>query len=339
MTSGYALRFGRRVGLSAKTPFVESLGAQMKFLRLPSSTPALASSILLVTALIVHPQPAHSAGLSLNLSGCDSFTLTGQAPNQTLNCVTGTPTQGTCSLSATTVPSTSSGGAVVINANCTGSFSSYAWTRNGGALSSTSTTLNDSLPANTGTSAATYTYQLTASGSTTDVKSITVSVPAPGGTQPPPNGPVSCPGFNKTVYIEMPWQTTTQANRVQTGNYGGLGPNDALVVKFTAPQGVQSYANGLITSAEYGGISLPRYATFTTTPCDFTSLTHWGVDVASTTTITFRLQVGGTPGFVSYMAPGQSYYLNLKSTDRNGNRSCTSSVCNVYVDFTVPPGT
>jgi len=184
---------------------------------------------------------------------------------------------------------------------------------------------------------------MTANGSVT-ANGVTISVPAgsSGGGGGGGGWPVSCPGFTKTLNIDLPWTSTNSATRLQTSNYGGFGSNDAVVVRMTAPAGSASYSAGTISMAEYGGGPVTRFSTISTSPCDF-SQAGWfsAYNVSTGTSLSYSLQVGGSQqAWVYLMMPGTSYYLNVKNTTYTGTQTCTSgSNCDMFLDFYKPPGT
>jgi hypothetical protein len=238
---------------------------------------------------------------------------------------------------------TSAGGSVSLAVSCAGTTgnTTYSWTRNSVAIAGTGSTTSDSLPANTAQAAASYSYVATVCNGTACASAgTTVSVPGTGGggVTPPPGG-ISCSGFSKTVVIDLPWASTTSGTRVLTGSRGGFGPNDAVVVRFTPPAGTMSFTPGSITMAEWGGGPVPRYATLSTTPCDF-GKTSWFTDLWTGPTLSIGLKVGGGPTpYTAVVQPGITYYLNVRNTDRWGNQSCSESQCNMFLDFAKPPGT
>lgn len=69
--------------------------------------------------------PAWAAGITLNDPNCDSFTLTGTAPNQVLTCVVSSAP--TCTITGGNVTA-QTGASVTLTASCSGSPSNWAWT-------------------------------------------------------------------------------------------------------------------------------------------------------------------------------------------------------------------
>jgi hypothetical protein len=281
------------------------------------------------------------ADVTFNLSGCTSVSVSGTQVTCVVN--TGSTGSPTCSISIGQSPSSSAGGAVSLSANCSNfTPSSWAWTKNGAAFGGSTSTLSDSLPANTGTTAVSYTYGMTANGSVT-APSIQISVPgSSGGGGGGGSWPVSCPGFTKTLNIDLGWTSTDSTTRFLTSNYGGFGRNDAMVVRLTPPGGSSSYSSGTITMAEYGGGPITRFSTISTTPCDFSQSGWFSIyNVSTGTSLSYSLQVGGgQQAWIMLLIPGTPYYLNVKNTTYTGTQTCTSgSNCDMFLDFYKPPGT
>jgi hypothetical protein len=91
--------------------------------------------------------------------------------------------------------------------------------------------------------------------------------------------------------------------------------------------------------AEWGGGPIPRFATLSTTPCDF-SKSNWLVDAWTGSSFMVGLKVGGAQvPYTALVQPGVTYHLNIRNTDRYGNPSCGESQCNMFLDFAKPPGT
>jgi len=289
------------------------------------------------------------ADVTFNMSGCTSVSVSGTQ----VTCITGTtppPTGGAiCSISIGQSPNSSAGGNVALSANCSNfSPSFWSWTKNGAAFGSTSSSsVSDTLPANSSGSSVSYTYGLTACTGATcaTANPVAISVPSGGTGQPGPgNGtfPASCPGYTKTLNVDLPWNSTDSSTRILTSNYGGFGANDALVVRLTPPAGVGSFSAGTISMAEYGGGPLTRFSTISTTPCDFGQGSWFSAyNVSTGTSLSYSLQVGGSQSaWVFMMIPGTSYYLNVKNTTYTGTQTCTAgSQCNMFLDFYRPPGT
>ena len=287
------------------------------------------------------------ADVTFNLSGCTSVSVSGTQ----VTCVVGSGNTGgspTCSITVGQSPSNSTGGAVSLSANCSNITPAwYSWVKNNAAIGSNSSSLSDSLPANSGTTAVSNVYGLTActvASVCAPTAWVTISVPAGAGGGGGGGGgwPLQCPGFTKTLNIDLPWASTDSNTRLLTSNYGGFGRNDAMVVRLTPPAGSGSASSGTVSMAEYGGGPITRFSTISTTPCDF-SQSGWFTtyNVSTGTSLSYSLQVGGAQqAWITLLMPGIPYYLNVTNTTYTGTQTCTSgSNCDMFLDFYKPPGT
>jgi hypothetical protein len=296
--------------------------------------------------------PRARADVTFNLNGCSSVSVSGTQVTCVIN-TTPPPSGGgpACSITVNQSPSSSAGGAVSLSANCS-SLSPvwFAWVKNGAAYGDPQApSITDSLPANNATTAVSYTYGLTACTNSACAPTAWVQISVPGNTGSGSGSgtwPVSCPGFTKTLAIDMPWQSTDASSRILTTNYGGFGSNDALVVRITPPAGSGSYASGWISMAEWGGGPITRYSQISTTPCDFGLASNPGswntlYNVSTGVSLSYSLQVGGSQQpWIMLLLPGVPYYLNVKNTTYTGAQTCPSgSQCNMFLDFYKPPGT
>lgn len=307
----------------------------------------LAVAAWTATSLLPGVTPAFAASVSLNLPSCTAFTLSDTGGgNYSLNCTTGPTAPGAptnCVVTATTTPSpiTSSGGQVSLAATCSGTTASttWSWARGTTSISGTGATTSDTLPANSGQAAVSYSYVATVCNGTACASAGTsVTVPGTSGG-PVIGGPIACSGYASTLVIDLPWANAQGASRILTANKGSFGTNDAMVIRFTVPAGVQSTSPGMIGMAEYGGGQVGRFATLSQTACDF-GKTAWFVDVWQGNSLTIGMQVGGAPSsYAALVQPGQTYYLNVRNTNRWGTKTCTESSCNMYIEFTKPAGT
>jgi len=157
-----------------------------------------------------------------------------------------------------------------------------------------------------------------------------------GGTGSTGSGPIVCPGFASTVYIDLPWGTLPR--QITSGFTGG----DVLVIKLNPPAGVVSSGPGSIGLAEWGGDYQPymRTAILSTTPCDLTpNPATYNYKIA--TNIKFAFQVGGVqqPG-IFLMQAGVPYYLTLVNQNQYHQQTVPNGhPCNMSIDLTKPPGT
>jgi len=325
----------------------------MTFTRFNSPFAAFGLGLVAAAALVSAPRTAVadtatlSVPITIDIPSCSSPQITGTPPNLTITCGSSTPATGagSCGVQLTTTPSpiTKDGGSVSLAAvNCSIPPTAYGWTRSGGAQLGNGATASDTLPANTAASAQSYTYTLTwCVGATCGSKSTTLSVPGTTTTTGNPTGALSCSGFNKTLVIDVAWSSTTAATRYVTQQYGGFGANDALVVRFTPPAGA-SFGSGALSGAEYSGPTTTRTGKISTSPCDFSTATQFTLyNAFSASTFNLPIQVGGTQlAWTMLMAPGTTYYLNIKNTDKKGIATCAAGkYCDMFVDFLKPQGT
>ena len=151
------------------------------------------------------------------------------------------------------------GGTPTLTANCTaGGAVTWLWA-GGFAQGATSAIVTGSVTSTTG-----FTATATNSAGST-ATSITVSVTTGGG------GGTTCTAAQgitgATHLINVTWGVTTQT---YTNQNGGFGPNDAVILAFTAPaNGATLLKPGNISGAEYGDAPNARYGTLSTQPCDF----------------------------------------------------------------------
>jgi len=312
------------------------------------------SSPTAATTAIVKP-----AGIVAGQSRSCLYQVTATAPGlsgQAMATVTwsdAAPVPPVCTPSAVTTPTpiTSAGGTVALNASCNPSAGvAYAWTRTaptaGAPTNPATATPSDTLAANTGANGVTYTWQVVActSPTTCDTKSVSVTVPAPGGG----TGGVSCTGFVKTVFIDMGWP---DYSTLHTQDYGGFNGNDALVIKITPPAGSASPAStaGSLNVAEYIGPTAARYAVLSTNACDWTGTIGYLSVPPNSIPILFSgantvnlnsIQVGRQdfPSQIKLNA-GTPYYLNIKNKGTDGVTSSCSGGCNMIINWLKPPGT
>jgi len=246
------------------------------------------------------------------------------------------------------------GGKIALGAAClTNSPTSYTWTRNGAPFGTPASgnflgnDQTDTLPANTLAASVTYNYVVYASNANGNSAAFSVPVTVAGvpgggsggGSGGGATGAISCPGFNKTLIVDVPWLPLGGGRQFTTSGNSGFGWNDALVVRFTVPAGKTSTASGYLALAEWGGGPSFHVAAISASPCDFTqgAPNPWYIDgnkVAGTNTLQPEFMVGGTwPGF-PVLNPGTTYYLNVR------NISCpTGSNCDLFIDFKLPDGT
>ena len=260
------------------------------------------------------------------------------------------PTPPVCTPSGVTNPTpiTSAGGSIALNANCSPSAGvTYTWTRTaptaGAPTNAATATPSDTLAANTGASGVVYTWQVVACSApgVCTTKTVSITVPAPGGGGS--GADCSSQGFVHTRFLDVGWPASGLSWHTQ--DLGGLGQNDALVIRFTPPAGSASLTNqaGSISLAEYGDPQTGRYAVLSTNACDFNgtggAYTVPALQVAPS--ISWSLQVGRKDfSSMVQLTGGTSYYLNLKMRAADGTTpTCASGSCNMVINWLKPPGT
>ena len=141
--------------------------------------------------------------------------------------------------------------------------------------------------------------------------------------------PGLCSQFPSVLYSRIDW---AQVN-VFTGAYAddpAFAWNGAWVIKFTVGPGEIPGSFGRLSVSEFMGPSTSRDSTLSSVPCDFRPTDPTGANGplsrsnGTTTTNTFIIgsSMFGFPG----LAPGQTYYLNVRNVViENGSISCTSS--------------
>jgi len=163
-----------------------------------------------------------------------------------------------------------------------------------------------------------------------------------GGTPPPPPpppGPTSCPGFAATHIVPVTWGKTTQT-------LVAMGPDDALVYKFTVPSTAASMLKaGTMALVEYGSAPNPRFGTFSTQACDFAgtfavrdstgnpSVFCYENQPACSTQIGLSFTTNPLRTGAAEVVVGGTYYVNIG----NQSGSCTASgVCDVLTNWGWP---
>jgi hypothetical protein len=144
---------------------------------------------------------------------------------------------------------------------------------------------------------------------------------------PQPSPYAGCPAG--TIVIKNQWGNTT----IVTSDYGDFGGN-IVVVEVKVPA---TGFSGTKTSswAEYQSGGTSRYASFSTKPCDFSrtnALVNGYQQAALKAGVGFNFQyrVGTANGFTLGVVAGQTYYLNIKNADSNGNgNTCTIDNCSM----------
>lgn len=229
-----------------------------------------------------------------------------------------------CAITVSPSASLTAATTVTLTMSCSGGGAptSYSWA-GGFAAGATSAQV-------AGTVSTTTSFTATATnagGSAQASQTVTVTVGG-GGAQ---GG--SCSGFTNTRILTMDWNNPQP---LLTGSSGGLGPNDAVVVKFTTGPNVNPNQYGNITGAEYSSDPSTRQAALSTTMCDFGSSLGFGA-TSTSNTVTVNFSVGSnSSGYYAALQPNTTYYYNVKQLA--GSTCASSGNCNMYFQLHKPPG-
>jgi hypothetical protein len=280
------------------------------------------------------PVPAaYAATVIINDGNCASFSF--DANSQTLTCNTGSaPPTGApsgCSLSASPTSLGVGGGNVALTANCSsGSPTGYRWTGGNVVASTTANSQNASITATTTFSVTPYNG---AGSATTQYATVSVAT----GENPPSTGPISCSGFSSTKVLDIsfpPNGGTSKRYYTYNGIYSqgsaGWGPNDAIVVRFTAPA-ADPYIG--VALAATGGM-INRTVNLSTNSCEF-SQTASSVYFTETSDLSLSLASGPSQYVQFQLVPGQTYYMNLANR-AGGVNTCVDSSCDAVLMFQNP---
>lgn len=224
----------------------------------------------------------------------------------------------------------SAGGTANFSVTCsTPASPTYNWSRNGTFGQSTAASFTASFGANnSSTNDQLYNYQVRVCNGapcvTVPTTPLTVVVSKTSGGF---NG--SCPGFDATHIIPIPWGAP---QRKFTANFGGFGPNDAIVVKFTTGNTSTTGSLPRMTAAEYNSSPSSRTAVLSATPCDFsTQSTPGATNIGNSITATFALGTGTGYGYYPVLSLNTEYYLNMKN---NPGATCLSQPsCDMFIEL------
>ena len=284
---------------------------------------------------VVAPMPVHAATLT-----CTSTSFTASADgsgNITVNCTSPTTTS-TCSISVSPTSLPASGGTVNVSTSC-GANSAVT---GGKLVQATSTsTWTDAIPANAGSTSLTFTYTVNgANGS--DSKSVVqagTSTGGGGGGSPPPGTPISCPGFSKTIVLDLNRGAPgSAAPRLTTS---GFDNNTIVVARFTTPASTAPGVFASIGGGEWVDQPTARTASLSTTACDFPSpnpLGKYATLNQGQQTPSVVYAVGGTSRVYAILQPSTTYFFNVKNVNALGTPSCTRTTCNMFIELQKPNG-
>jgi hypothetical protein len=310
---------------------------------------------MILTPLAALVAASFGGPLSIGAASAATVTITGANctwdPNaEALNCTAGgggTAGAPVCSLSAnpgTSLPST--GGNVTLTATCNPAATSLNWQKgntpiSGGANSS----ITDTLPANSGTNAASTQYFVTGCSAPSvcgNAAAITISV---AGTQVGGGGGGDanslCTADMNPITTTLPWAGGFLTRNLPKGGFPG---NATITAQFTVPADYNSGGRvGQISVAEFQGSGTQRIVSISTRSCDFRArLDPSGVNgpLAVGGGISATVRWSTSPGFgIAQLTPGQTYWINIqnKSSFVNGVQTCSSnSSCDAIVQFGMP---
>jgi hypothetical protein len=237
------------------------------------------------------------------------------------------------------------GGAITLNAACTGGAAptSWEWRKNGAATTVVTAAYQETLPANPNAAAITYNYDArpcvggTCHAWTTPVTTVVVSGTAPVGF---------CSQYSDVRFADIVWGPSTT---LETHNNGAINPGTLYVVRINVPAGAQSPGNypGTIEAVEFPDAPAERVVSLSSQPCDFRGfspgmpsfppgdatgangpLTWSGGNVVA---LSF-LFTGDPQPFppIAQLNTGQTYYLNVQTIRASdGLNSCNAPSCNL----------
>ena len=261
-------------------------------------------------------------GINANGVGIPSeVTITWQTP------VTAPPV---CTLTPST-PTPYLGGTVTLTANCTQSPTSYTWTGcngSGRTCQASASSLGQ----------ASYSVTATNSFGTSPPAQTSVTW-----TTPPPAGADFCGQYPQVARVTLNWGGYIDTNRA-----GGFPAGAILVGRLTVPQNAKGTGTGLVSMAEYIDGQAERIMTISTSSCDFrgfkpgtfpttdpTGATRpMGWSFSNNPSIQFALT--GAGGNQPKLVPGQTYYVNIRNRDYDGEDSCKTTTCNVRITVNSP---
>jgi hypothetical protein len=284
----------------------------------------------------------HAASITFNNSSCAAFSVSGSNGNFTLNCDGGAVTPANvpsgCSVTANPNSLPVGGGTVQLTASCNGTAASgFSW-----SAPASGNANNSSLGSASITSTTTFSVTPSNANGAANAVTTTVSVAPPGnggggGGNNPEN--ISCSGFSATHVLAMDWNSG-QVPQGYSSQVGGFSDGEALVVKFTTPARSADNSLGKLSIVEFdSGGTVPRTATLSGTPCDFTQGLGLGSQSFGDVGPRFYFAVGAAPFYSVSLRPNTTYYVNVKNESASGARSCVQGVpCNIQFTLSKPSG-
>jgi hypothetical protein len=210
------------------------------------------------------------------------------------------------------------GSLAMLSAACGGNPTSYQWI---GCSSSQATCLVR------GTTPGAQTYSVIPSNAGGAGAAASGTVNWQAAASPPPG---LCSQYPSILYSALDWAQVD----VHTSAYvdePAFAWNGVWVIKFTVAPGAFSGTSGRLTVFEFGSPATTRDSTLSSIPCDFRPTDPSGANGplsrsnGTTTTNSFVIgpSISGSPG----LAPGQTYYLNVRNVAiENGSISCSAEL-------------
>lgn len=268
----------------------------------------------------------------------------------TVNWVTATNPPTGCTV-ARTAPSSgtlpAAGGPVQLNGSCSGggAVTSWEWRKNGTAVTGQTTAqYTETLPANSGASAITYSYEARAcSGASCSAWTTPPTTVGVSGTT------VSagfCSQFAKVQIVDLPWGGTLDT----AGFPPGFEPDMVFVGRLTVPLGATSVSTpGQVRFVEYVDGQAQRVMSLSRQACDFRGFTPGSVSSTDPTGTNYPMKWSNDINpviqyqlhpalFNAVLTPGTTYYFNLRNIDwsAGGRPSCTTQTCNGRFQIATP---
>jgi len=277
--------------------------------------------------------PLPSIGASLSCTAGSFTAVADSSGNINVSCTQAGTTTGTCSISVSPTVLTAAGGNVTVTTSC----GANASVSGGKSVTATGTnSWTDSIPANGLSTNVSFTYTVTGDGGT---KSATVTEAGQGSTSPPPSGgAISCPGFNNTYVLDLPWGAPgTAAPRLSSK----MSNNDIIVGRFTTPNATLAGVYAAIKGGNWTGDQILRTASLSTNPCNFPYPNPLG-KLATTTqgspSPSVNYAVGGSSLYYAILQPNTTYYFNIKN-EVNGVSTCAAGQnCDFFIELQKPNG-
>ncbi|MCL2297735.1 MAG: hypothetical protein FWC38_06445 [Proteobacteria bacterium] len=228
-----------------------------------------------------------------------------------------------CTVNPTTAYSfPNTGGQVSWTASCTGNATSatYSWTRSpSGGTYPNGTTLSENLPANSGTTAITYTYTMKACNGTACAADITRTATVAAGSGG--GGTNMCGQLTNVITRALKWGDDIT---VPLGS-------GVLSASITVPAAVASGVLRISVTPTGGWVT--QHYSFSENACDFNDRTlgNPGFD----TSYQGQFSTGTNTTQKWRLTAGKTYHLNVRNRNAYGETTCTGT-CNMRIQVYAP---